>query len=90
MPDDVLVGEIRMFGGDFAPAGFFFCSGQTLSIDEYLTLYTVIGTTYGGDGVTTFAVPDLRGRVAIHQGSNGTNTYSIGQSGGSETKTFSH
>ena len=80
MPDDVLVGEIRMFGGDFAPAGFFFCSGQTLSIDEYLTLYTVIGTTYGGDGISNFMLPDLRGRVPIHIGGN----YALGQNGGLE------
>ena len=63
------VGEIRMFGGNFAPVGWAFCDGRILSIIEYSTLFQLIGTTYGGDGQTTFALPDLRGRVPMHQGS---------------------
>ncbi|WP_128970493.1 phage tail protein [Bradyrhizobium tropiciagri] len=83
------VGEIRMFGGNFAPAGWHFCDGSQLAISEYETLYNLIGTTYGGDGQVTFAVPDLRGRVPIHMGtaSSGT-TYNIGEAGGVETVTL--
>src|SRR5688500_17788722 len=62
------VGEIRMFGGNFAPAGWMFCEGQLLPISENETLFQLIGTTYGGDGQETFALPDLRGRIPIHQG----------------------
>lgn len=62
------VGEIRMFGGNFAPAGWMFCEGQLLPISENETLFNLIGTTYGGDGQETFALPDLRGRVPIHPG----------------------
>jgi microcystin-dependent protein len=62
------VGEIRMFGGNFAPAGWMFCEGQLLPISENETLFQLLGTTYGGDGESTFALPDLRGRVPIHQG----------------------
>ena len=62
------VGEIRMFAGNFAPAGWMFCEGQILPISENETLFQLIGTTYGGDGEETFALPDLRGRVPIHQG----------------------
>jgi microcystin-dependent protein len=80
MPDDVLIGEIRMFGGNFAPQGFFFCSGQTLPINDYIPLFSVIGTTYGGDGISNFMLPDLRGRVPIHMGNN----YALGQTGGLE------
>ena len=65
------VGEIRMFAGNFAPAGWMFCDGQLLPISENETLFNLIGTTYGGDGQQTFALPDLRGRVPVHQG-NGT------------------
>ena len=75
------VGEIRMTGFNFAPEGWFLCNGQTLSIAEYSTLFQLIGTTYGGDGQTTFAVPDLRGRAPVHVGSG----YVIGQNGGLET-----
>jgi microcystin-dependent protein len=64
------VGEIRMFGGNFAPLGWMFCEGQVLPISENETLFNLIGTTYGGDGQTTFALPDLRGRLPIHQGGN--------------------
>ncbi|SDR72642.1 Microcystin-dependent protein [Microterricola viridarii] len=62
------VGEIRMFGGNFAPAGWMFCDGQLLPISEQETLFNLIGTTYGGDGESTFALPDLRGRAPLHQG----------------------
>ena len=62
------VGEIRMFAGNFAPAGWMFCDGQLLPISENETLFQLIGTTYGGDGESTFALPDLRGRIPIHQG----------------------
>ena len=74
------VGEIRIFGGNFNPAGWQFCSGQLLPISEYETLFTLIGTTYGGDGQTTVALPDLRGRVPLHVG----NGYIQGQNGGVE------
>src|SRR5690348_4723848 len=62
------VGEIRMFAGNFAPAGWMFCEGQLLPISENETLFQLIGTTYGGDGQNTFALPDLRGRLPLHQG----------------------
>lgn len=65
---DPFVGEIRMFGGNFAPLNWMFCEGQTLPIAEYETLFQLIGTTYGGDGQQTFALPDLRGRLPVHQG----------------------
>jgi len=83
------VGEIRMFAGNFAPAGWMLCDGQLLPISEYDTLFIVLGTTYGGDGQETFALPDLRGRLPIHMGtaSSGT-TYQIGESGGVETVTL--
>jgi microcystin-dependent protein len=78
------VGEIRMFGGNFAPDGWLFCDGSLLPISEYETLYNLIGTTYGGDGQTTFALPDLRSRVPIHQGAG----YVMGQQGGVENVTL--
>ena len=62
------VGEIRMFGGNFAPAGWMFCDGQLLPISENETLFNLIGTTYGGDGQETFGLPDLQGRVPVHIG----------------------
>lgn len=85
------VGEIRMFAGNFAPAGWQFCDGTALAISEYDTLFNLIGTTYGGDGQQTFQVPDLRGRLPIHQGTDpGTGTnFVIGQSAGTETVTLS-
>jgi microcystin-dependent protein len=78
------VGEIRMFGGNFAPAGWMFCEGQLLPISENETLFQLIGTTYGGDGATTFALPDLRGRVPIHQG----NGFIVAETGGAEDITL--
>lgn len=82
------IGEIRIFAGNFAPYGWFFCNGQLLSIAEYDVLFALIGTTYGGDGQNTFALPDLRGRVPIHRGMgpDGIN-YVIGQRGGTESET---
>lgn len=83
------VGEIRMFAGNFAPVGWMFCEGQALAISENDTLFQLIGTTYGGDGQTTFNLPDLRGRLPVHQGtsSSGT-TYQMGQTGGAEEVTL--
>jgi len=78
------VGEIRMFAGNFAPAGWMFCEGQLLPISEYETLFNLIGTTYGGDGQSTFALPDLRGRLPIHQGSG----FILAQNGGAEEITL--
>ena len=78
------VGEIRMFGGNFAPAGWMFCDGQLLPISEYETLFNLIGTTYGGDGQSTFALPDLRGRLPIHQG----NGFILAETGGAEEITL--
>jgi microcystin-dependent protein len=83
------IGEIRMFAGNFAPVDWAFCWGQTLQISQYDVLFSLIGNTYGGDGVQTFSLPDLRGRVPIHMGTQGGNTYNIGQAGGSETVTLS-
>jgi microcystin-dependent protein len=78
------VGEIRMFAGNFAPAGWMFCEGQLLPISENETLFQLIGTTYGGDGQSTFALPDLRGRVPIHQG----NGFILAETGGAEEITL--
>ncbi|KIL35594.1 tail collar protein [Cohnella kolymensis] len=85
------VGEIRMFGGTFAPLGWAFCDGSLLQISQYETLYTLLGTTFGGDGISTFGLPDLRGRIPLHTGVNpNTGTqYSLGQAGGTETVTLS-
>lgn len=85
------VGEIRMFGGTFNPAGWAFCKGQLLPIDQYDTLFNLIGTTYGGDGQQTFGLPDLQGRVAVHngQGPGLSQNYVIGERGGVEEVTLS-
>jgi microcystin-dependent protein len=79
------VGEIRVFAGNFAPRGWALCNGQLLPISANAALFNLIGTTYGGDGQSTFALPDMRGRLPIHQGGG----YAIGQSGGAETVTLS-
>jgi microcystin-dependent protein len=79
------VGEIRMFAGNFAPAGWAFCEGQLLPISENETLFQLIGTTYGGDGESTFALPDLQGRIPIHQG----NGFILAETGGTEEVTLS-
>lgn len=78
------VGEIRMFGGNFAPLGWMFCAGQLLPISEYETLFNLIGTTYGGDGQETFALPDLQGRIPVHMGNN----FVIGETYGVESVTL--
>jgi microcystin-dependent protein len=78
------VGEVRMFAGNFAPAGWMFCEGQLLPISEYETLFQLIGTTYGGDGESTFALPDLRGRIPLHQG----NGFILAETGGAEEITL--
>jgi microcystin-dependent protein len=83
------VGEIRMFGGNFAPAGWAFCHGQIMAISENETLFQLIGTTYGGDGQSTFALPDLRGRIPVHQGQGaGLSNRILGESAGTETVTL--
>ncbi|MEK4698167.1 tail fiber protein [Solibacillus sp. FSL R7-0668] len=81
---DCYIGEIRMFSGSYAPQGWAFCNGQTLQIAENEALFVLIGTTYGGDGMTTFSLPDLQGRVPIHQNSQ----YAIGSKDGTETVTL--
>jgi microcystin-dependent protein len=83
------VGEIRMFGGSFAPQGWAFCNGQSVPIADNTTLYTLIGTTYGGNGQTTFNLPNLQGRLAVGMGQgNGLSPYTIGQVGGTENVTL--
>ena len=83
------IGEIRMFGGNFAPAGWAFCQGQLLAISENETLFNLIGTTYGGDGQSTFALPDMRGRLPIHMGQGGgLSNYVLAQTGGTENVTL--
>jgi microcystin-dependent protein len=83
------VGEIRMFAGNFPPSGWMFCDGATLAISENETLFQLIGTTYGGDGQSTFNLPDLRGRVPIHQGTGSSGTsYQMGEMSGVETVTL--
>jgi microcystin-dependent protein len=82
------IGEIRLFAGNFAPSGWAFCDGQLMSIAENDTLFALIGTTYGGDGQTTFNLPDLSSRVPVHQGSGGIGTLTLGQAGGAETVTL--
>ena len=81
------IAEIIMFGCNFAPRGWAFCDGQLLPIAQNTALFSILGTTYGGDGRTTFGLPDLRGRVAIHDGSGtgpGLSPYRLGQKGGVE------
>src|ERR1700740_355139 len=78
------IGEIRMFAGNFAPVGWAFCNGAIISIDQNDALFNLIGTTYGGDGQTTFALPDLQSRVPVHVGPG----FALGQSGGVETVTL--
>jgi len=79
------IGQILMFGGNFAPRGWALCDGQLLSIASNSALFSILGTTYGGDGRTTFGLPDLRGRIAMHPGNGpGLSSRNLGQSGGSE------
>lgn len=81
---DAFIGEIRMFAGNYAPEGWAFCDGSELSIGEQPSLFTLIETKYGGDGRSTFRLPDLRGRAPVHAG----NGYALAQKGGSETVTL--
>lgn len=84
------IGEIRMAGFNFAPRGWALCDGQTLPIDQNQALFSILGTTYGGNGRTDFRLPDLRGRAPRHVGTGaGLDTVSIGGAGGSETETLS-
>src|SRR5512135_1997004 len=78
------IGEIRIFGGNFAPAGWAFCDGALMPISENDALFNLIGTTYGGDGQNTFALPDLRGRIPVHAASG----FVLAQTGGAETVTL--
>lgn len=84
------LGQIIMFGGNFAPRQWAFCNGQLLAIAQNTALFSILGTTYGGDGRTTFGLPDLRGRVAISAGQGpGLPSYRLGQRGGQPTVTLS-
>ena len=86
---EVLIGQIVLFAGNFAPNGWALCDGQILNINQYTPLFTVLGTTYGGDGRNTFALPDLRSRVAVHPGQGpGLSYYEIGQRAGTESVTL--
>lgn len=88
---DPYIGEIRMFAGTFAPAGWALCNGQTLQITQNTPLFGVIGNIYGGNGTTTFALPNLGGRVIIHTNETaqpGLSTYTLGQQGGVDTVTL--
>ncbi len=86
---DPFIGEIRMVGFTFPPRGWASCDGQLVSIAQYSALFALLGTTYGGNGQTTFALPDLRGRVPIHSGAGlGLSPYSQGQQGGTENVTL--
>lgn len=83
---DQFLGEIRMFAGNFAPYGWALCNGQILAISQNAALFALIGTYYGGDGVSTFQLPNLQSRVPLHQGQGvGLSLYTVGQAGGAET-----
>ena len=84
------IAQIMLFGGNFAPRGWAFCSGQLLPIAQNTALFSLLGTTFGGNGQTTFALPDLRGRVPVHPGQGpGLSNVLLGEVGGSETRTLS-
>lgn len=86
---DGYIGQIVMFAGNFAPRGWAFCNGQLLSIAQNTALFSILGTTYGGNGQTTFGLPDLRGRLAISPGTGpGLSPYQLGESGGIENVTL--
>lgn len=84
------VGEIRMFGGNFAPVGWAFCNGQLLPISENEVLFQLIGTTYGGDGEETFALPNLQSRIPLHQGQGEVSVFQIGEATGVESVTITN
>jgi microcystin-dependent protein len=95
MPPDMVggmepfIGQIMLFAGNFAPRGWALCNGQLLAIAQYSALFSILGTTYGGNGQTTFALPDLRGRAPIHFGQGpGLSNYDLGQHGGAESVTL--
>jgi len=87
---DQYLGEIRMFTGDYAPVGWALCNGQTLTVKDNEALFSLLGTTYGGDGETTFGLPDLQCRIPIHIGTDAVSgtTYALGDKGGTETVTL--
>ncbi|MFF0830257.1 phage tail protein [Brevibacillus sp. NPDC003359] len=87
---DQYLGEIRMFSGDYPPKGWAFCNGQVILILDYPNLFSLIGTTYGGDGITTFALPDLQGRIPVHMGKGTLSEYKygLGKKDGAETVTL--
>src|SRR5215207_7625434 len=86
---DPFVAEIRIFGFNFAPKGWAFCNGQLLPLSQNTALFALLGTTYGGDGKSTFALPDLQGSAAMHPGQGqGLSLRDLGQIGGSETVTL--
>ena len=88
---DPFIGQITIFGGNFAPRGWAFCQGQLLPISQNTALFSILGTTYGGDGRTTFALPDLRGRVPFQPGNGpGLSDYRLGEKGGSERHTLTN
>jgi microcystin-dependent protein len=82
------LGEIRMFGFNFAPRGWQLCNGQTLPISQYSALFALLGTTYGGNGTSTFQLPNLQGQVPIHQGTGGGGTYVQGEASGAPSVTL--
>lgn len=83
------VGEIKMFAGNFAPRGYAFCDGQLLAVSQNDALFSLYGTIYGGDGRTTFGLPDLRGRIPLHQGrGSGLSERRLGSKGGAEKETL--
>lgn len=87
---DPFLGQVLLFAGNFAPRGWALCNGQLLAINQNTALFSLLGTIYGGDGRTTFALPDLRGRAPIHQGTGpGLSHYHLGQKGGVESVTLS-
>lgn len=86
---EAMIGEIKCFGGNYAPRGWALLDGQLLAIAQYSALFSILGTTYGGDGRTTFALPDMRGRVLVHAGSGpGLSNRGLGQRSGTETNTL--
>jgi microcystin-dependent protein len=84
---ECFLGEVRLAGFNYAPVGWATCNGALVTIADNSALYSLIGTTYGGDGQNTFGLPNLQGRIPIHQGTHGSSTYIIGQAGGVETAT---
>lgn len=86
---DPYIGEIRMFAGNYAPMGWALCDGQMMQISQYSALFAILGTTYGGNGTTTFALPDLRGRIPMHMGTGpGLTPRRLGEMGGAERVTL--